>query len=381
MKIAHIISTFPPKIGGMGQVCWEEAKRLVAAGHEVRVLTLDYPETRAAVTEDGGFKVVRLKSPRLGDAGWAWQLLWRARGFDLVHLHYPFYGAYEWILLARWLWGQRYVVTYHMDASPSGWLKKTLQKIYDSMWARAILRYAEGIITVDEEHLKSCKYGAAIRTEKIVEIANGVDVEEFPNEGEAYDFEKWPEMKNKKVYLFVGNPLPFKRLDFLLEAVKLTRTPETVLVINSGGYEVEKYKALARDLKLDDRVLFLGRQEKREDLAKLYRCAECLVVPSLGAAESFSLVAIEASACGCPVIVGDAVGLRHRVSDGVDGYLFKPDSREDLARQIDKILNLSGEERESFRRAARTRAVERYTWERHIEKLENFYKNVDAGKI
>lgn len=376
MKIAFVISTFPPKIGGMGQVAFEEAKRLGARGHQVTVFTLSYPNISASEDVHWPFKVERLKGLNFGDAGLVPKLLFKLRGFDLVHLHYPFYGAAHCVYLAKIFFGQKYLLTYHMDARPNGFLKMALQKIYDSIWAKRLLKNALGIITVDKEHLLSSDYIKVIDNTKIKEISNAVDVDVFSPEMIETDQDFLPEYKDKKVILFVGNPLPFKRLDFLLNSLLKVKTDNFVLLINSGGYEIEKYKKMVLDLELNEKVKFLGRQKEQKDLAKLYRRADCLVVSSAGSAESFSLVALEAQACGCPVIVSDTAGIKKRVENGVDGFWFETYSLDDLALKIEQILNLSSEQKLLFRLHAREKVIKNFSWDKHVVELEKYYLSI-----
>ena len=101
MKIAHVVSTFPPQVGGMGQVALEEAQRLAKMGHEVTVFALGYAGTKYH-DQDFPFKVVRLWTPfKYGDAGFAPQLFFKLKKFDVTHLHYPFYGSAQCVWWAK----------------------------------------------------------------------------------------------------------------------------------------------------------------------------------------------------------------------------------------------------------------------------------------
>ena len=159
MKIAHVVSTFPPNIGGMGVVCYNEAKRLAENGNDVTVFTLKYP---GVVYDDTKFpfKVVRLKPlVKLGDAGLVPQILNHLNGFDLVHLHYPFYGGAEWLCF----YSAPMVITYHMDAQAGGG-KGIISKIYDWFWPKILFARAKKIIAVDAEHFKNTKFGKYLFT-------------------------------------------------------------------------------------------------------------------------------------------------------------------------------------------------------------------------
>jgi len=380
MKIAHVISTFPPKIGGMGQVCSEEVKRLAAAGHQVTVFTLAYPET--AVTSEAGaapsFKIVCLKTLRLGDAGLAWQLFWRLRGFDIVHLHYPFYGAYEWILLARFFWRQKYLLTYHMDASPVGWLKKSLQKIYDRLWARPLIKNAERVIGVDEEHLRHAALGRLAVKDKRRILRLGVDGDFFhPRVLKARRIGDY-NLTEQNVLLFVGNLLPFKRLDLILSALQKLSDPNLMLIVVGGGYQEEIYQKMAEDLGVVRQVIFTGSCTDRKKLARYYHLANVLVLPS-SEAESFSLVILEAMASGLPVIASNLPGPRARVCVGQDGFLFEVGSADDLVVKIKEFFALSAGQRRIMGLAGRAKVLKRYNWENHVAQLTEIYGEV-VGK-
>ena len=362
MKIAHIVSTFPPHIGGMGVVCYNETKRLAENGHNITVFTLKYP----GVTYDDArfpFKVVRLKSIlKLGDAGLVPQILKYLKGFDLVHLHYPFYGGAEWLCFSK----IPLVITYHMDAQAGG-LKGVISKAYDLFWPKFLFSKAKKIIAVDASHFKNTKFGKDF-IGKVIEIQNGVDTDLFSPR--AVDLEKLglAHLKNKKIILFVGNPMPVKRLDILLNAMKFLNDNSVVLVVVGGGYELEKYKQMAKNL---NNVYFAGKCDDPKKLSDYYNAAECVVVPS--DYESFSLVAVEAMACGKPLALSDLPVLKNKISEAI---FFEKGSVESLKNALEKVLSLPEEERIKISKLERVNAVEEYSLDRHMEKLIKIYKDI-----
>ncbi len=88
LRIAHVVSTFPPQLGGMGVVCADEARAMAQEGHDVTVFTLQYSGSQNYLEEDKKFpfKIVRLKPLiKFGDAGLVPQILWKiGKNFDLV---------------------------------------------------------------------------------------------------------------------------------------------------------------------------------------------------------------------------------------------------------------------------------------------------------
>lgn len=373
MKIAQLVATFPPAIGGMGQVAFEESRRLAEAGHQVTVFTLN---NRFFGKDQTSYQVRSLRAvPKLGDAGFVPQLLLRLREFDVIHLHYPWYGGAEWVLLAHWLFKKKYVVTYHMDADPGGMVKCGVQGLYDRVWPRAIFSHAAKVITVDSGHLASTRFGSGIVQKNIVQLYNAVDTTVFTPEVTL----PWPialeGWEKKRVFLFVGNPLPFKRLDWILQALAKINDLEVVLAVVGGGYGMPKYQKLAVELGITDRVRFVNSIADRAMLNHFYQVATALVVAS-ARAESFSLVIIEALAAGCPVIASDIPGVRARVVPGVDGLLFHPAAIKELVEAMRQLAVQSNAERTTMGQAGRSKVVATYGWDKHVQDLLNIYRSV-----
>lgn len=365
MKIAHVVSTFPPQIGGMGSVCYNEAKLLAERGHDVTVFTLKYPDV---VYDDTKFvfKVVRLKPlVMLGDAGLVPQILNGLKNFDLVHLHYPFYGGAEWLCFSK----IPLVITYHMDAQAGG-LKFFIQKAYDLAWPKFLFAQAKKIIAVNVGHFKNTKFGKYF-LDKVVEIENGVDIDIFYPHAVDLDKLGLAHLRDKKIVLFVGNPMPIKRLDLLLNSVKLLAETSLALVVVGGGYQLEKYKKIAKDLQIESRVNFVGQCNDRQKLSDYYNAAACVVVPS--DYESFSLVAAEAMACGKPLVLSNLPVLKKNISEAI---FFEKGSVESLKNAIEKAMSLSDEERKKMGEWGINKAIKDFSWENHINKLIDVYGRV-----
>ncbi len=381
MKIAHVISTFPPRVGGMGEVCYEEAKQLTSAGHDVAVFTMRYevedpplpPLDKVRITGAGVLGVTRLKPwLRQGDGGWLPQLFFKLKNFDIIHLHFPFYVSAHCVLLAKWFRKQKYVVTYHMDAQSNDLGKKIIQRIYDFIFAKLIFKNAEKIIVVDKEYFKKSCFNKYVTEDKLIEIHNGVNIEIFrPLHVETQDFASL-----QKTILFVGNPLPVKRLDLLLQALKIIDDKNARLLVVGDGYAIEKYKKMAKELELENRVKFVGACVEKNKLAQYYNSSWCTAIPS--ASESFSLVALESLACGCPVIASNIPGINGRIMDRVDGWLVNDSSAQEWANVLNRVLLLSVERRKEMGEAGRKKILAEYGWDKHIKNLLEVYRVINA---
>ena len=147
MKIAHVVATFPPDIGGMGQVAADEARELARRGHDVTVFALSFPLSHY---DDSAapFKIIRSR-PLIPGGAAGWVPTWRKKftGFDLIHLHYPFYGGAESVWMNKD--SVPYIITYHMDARPTALFKKPIKLVYDRFLAPRIFSKAKRVIMVD----------------------------------------------------------------------------------------------------------------------------------------------------------------------------------------------------------------------------------------
>ncbi len=365
MKIAHVVGTFPPHLGGMGSVAFEEAQRLSELGHEVEVYTMQYPNF---VYEKYNWSfVIRRTKPfvKLGDAGLMPGLVKSIKGFDLVHLHYPFFGGAEMVWFAKMFNKQKYVVTYHMDAKPDTFLKKVIQAKYNLFLSSHILNNAEKIIVVDDNFFNSSKLKKRVK-KPVIELWNGVDERVFRPLIGAKNFEQ----KTKKL-LFVGNLLKVKRLDLLLETLKNLSSEYELLVVGSGYAEAE-YRKHVQELNLGDQVRFIGAIQDKETLNDYYNSVDCTVIPASDT-ESFSLVALESLAAGTPVITSDLPGTKGRIVDGQDGLLFKAGDSTDLKEKIEIFFARTSEERKKMGEAGRSKIINSYTWDQHVQKLIEIY--------
>lgn len=143
------------------------------------------------------------------------------------------------------------------------------------------------------------------------------------------------------VLLFVGRIQPLKGVDVAVETLAALRDPSALLLVVGGAsgaegdHEMSRVTALAETLGVSERVRFVQPQPHHL-LATYYRAADVVLVPSRS--ESFGLVALEASACGTPVVATAVGGLLSLVDDGVNGFLVPERDGEMFARRAAQIL-------------------------------------------
>ncbi|MEK7624978.1 MAG: glycosyltransferase family 4 protein, partial [Patescibacteria group bacterium] len=313
-------------------------------------------------------KIVRSR-PLIPGGAAGWVPAWRKQlaGFDLIHLHYPFYGGAESV----WLNSGKvpYIITYHMDAQPTALFKKPIKLIYDRFLAPYIIRGARRVILVDDNH--SFSLDKKISSSQKVLLPNGIDIGIFspgvvsPNE---FGLDK---LVGKDLFLFVGNFLSVKGLPLLIKAWNKLSDNQAHLLVVGGGHSESSYKKLAEKFGVADRIHWQGPCYDKNRLAKYYRLAAAVIIPSFS--ESFSLVAGEALASGCPVIASDVPGIRGRVKDGKTGFLFESGAERGLIDALEKFMRLSTAERAGLGSAGRELIVKEFSLKKHTDLLEEVY--------
>ena len=152
--------------------------------------------------------------------------------------------------------------------------------------------------------------------------------------------------------LFAGRIQPLKGADLAVQALAELHDPEAVLLVvggpsgPDGDLELARLHELTAKLGLAGRVRFVPPQSHAE-LARYYRAVDVCLVPSHS--ESFGLVALEAAACGTPVVAAAVGGLQSLVDDGVTGFLVDSRDPTDYAAPIERV---AGPARARARRCA-----------------------------
>jgi glycosyltransferase involved in cell wall biosynthesis len=337
MKIAHVTATFPPYWAGTGNVAYHNARLMQERGHEVTVFT-------AKTANDGelkfSFNVERLPVVfRIGNAPFTPSLLGKLRGFDLIHLHYPFIFGAELALLASKRYQIPLVLTYHNQLQEQHPIKRTIFGTYNLAAEPTLLNQATRLFAVQEEHLTSI-HPRFKGHSKLVELPNGVDTRVFlPHcKSQVRTALKLPE--DVPIALFVGaldQAHRFKNVDGLLKAfAKLPIQNARLLIVGDGDLR-PSLESLAASLGLTSRVHFLGKRPP-EALPPVFSAADVTVLPSTSV-ESFGIVLVESMACGTPVIAADLPGVRALVDPGVDGLRISASNEEALIEALHIVLS------------------------------------------
>jgi D-inositol-3-phosphate glycosyltransferase len=266
--------------------------------------------------------------------------------YDVVHAHYWLSG---WAaqLLKRY-WDTPFVQMFHTTAemknavSPSG----HHEPLKRAQTERLLVDLADSLIAANPDERAHLIWHQHSRSSKVCTIPPGVDLDLFRPLDRFECRRQLGLGDDERVVVFVGRIDPIKGLDTLLEASTLiTRyVPEAVFLVIGGELD-EKGAAVgplaeivrqAEDQRVASSFRFLGSLPQSA-LPSYYSAADVVAVPSRY--ESFGLVAVEAMACGTPVVATRSGGLRFTVEDGLNGLLAPVGEAPRFARALTRVLS------------------------------------------
>jgi N-acetyl-alpha-D-glucosaminyl L-malate synthase BshA len=366
-----------PTYGGSGIVATELGLELAQRGHEIHFITYanpirldpDTPRIHYHEVEVSNYPLFQYPpyslalASRMADVAESYAL-------DLLHVHYAIPHSISALLARQMLERNRrlpFITTLHgtditlVGAEPS-YYPITRFSIEQSDGVTAISDYLR------EETVRVFGIDREIRV-----IKNFVNCELYrPDDAKTGAAAYAP--AGEKLMIHVSNFRPVKRvLDCIriLEAVR-RRVPAHLLMVGDGP-ERGAAEHLARQLKVDRHVSFLGKQNHVERLLPL---AHVLLMPS--ELESFGLAALEAMACGVVPVTTRGGGVPELITDGEDGYL---EAAGDVEAQASRAAGLLADDALHYRmsRAGRWNASERFCTDRIIPLYERYYQDVLNG--
>lgn len=308
--------------------------------------------------------------------------------YDLIHSHYWMSG-----IAARELktaWNAPVVHMFHT----LGLMKQRVAQNsseaegeYRINGEKEVIRLADRIVAATPAEMAQLQWLYGVDIRKVTVVPPGVDISHFypiPDD-EAKEYIGIPPCES--MLLFVGRIEPLKGIDTLIEAIAHMRqtglhvclsviggdpgaSPET---INS---EMSRLQSLREQYGLTDMVAFLG-QRGQATLPYYYSAAEAVVVPSHY--ESFGMVALEAMACGTPVVASQVGGLAFLVQDGVTGFTVPVDEPLALADRLTQLINDRSLKQRMGENAAKL--AREYRWENIANKIVQVYQDTLSSKL
>jgi glycogen(starch) synthase len=402
MKVLMLSWEYTPHIvGGLGKHVVEIVPELVAAGVEVHLVVPNLSDgafNEPLLLPDGspatnGSQVYRVNASGMqGDffsntwhdnilvTEFGHQLIRHEGGFDLIHDH-DWLSGFAGIALKR---EHHIPLVATIHATEMG---RNRGNLYGEM--QRSIHQAEWWLTYEAWRIITCSqymaweamnyFGAPAA--KVDVIPNGVDTRRF-DALQGMDLSSfrlaWARPDQPIVY-YVGRMVPEKGLSVIIDSVPhvLKDWPGVKFVLAGGGGYANDLKRQAQDLGVADNVIFPGRvsDEVRDGL---FMVADCAVFPSLY--EPFGIVALEAMAANCPVVVSDVGGLAEVVDNHETGIKVYPDDPKSLAWGILHTIRNPQWSRQRVENAARV-VREQYNWHRIADMTVDVYnKTVEEAK-
>jgi len=247
---------------------------------------------------------------------------------------------------------------------------------------REVLRIADKVVAATQAELAQLQWLYQADTRKVVVIPPGVDLSHFypisRDEAKAFIGVQ----PCDRTLLFVGRIEPLKGIDTLIQAIGLIRQRDvyTCLTVIGGDptidlevedSEMRRLQAICAEAGLSDLVTFIGKRGQYT-LPYYYSAAEAVVVPSHY--ESFGMVALEAMACGTPVVASQVGGLAFLVKDGETGFTVPVEDPAALADRLVQLFCDPDLRSEMGQRAAAF--AQEYSWERIAARITALYQQL-----
>ncbi|NNV02114.1 N-acetyl-alpha-D-glucosaminyl L-malate synthase BshA [Brevibacillus sp. MCWH] len=361
-----------PSLGGSGVVATELGKLLAERGHQVHFITSSMPFRLGTFhpnifyhdVEVNHYDVFKYPPYDLTLANRMAQVAQNEK-LDLLHVHYAVPHALC-AYLAKQMVGEqlKIVTTLHgtditvlgYDSSLSGMIRFGIeQSDLVTAVSKDLIRQTYDLLQVDKE---------------IVPVYNFVDKRRYYPK-EVGEWKRVFAPNGEKILMHISNFRPVKRVPDVIEVFRLVREQLPVkLMLIGEGPDLASVRNMVAELGLEGDTYFLGKQE---DVAEVISMADIMLLPS--EKESFGLVALEAMACGVPVVTTNAGGLPEVVLDGECGFLLPVGDVAGMAERTVRLLT----DPDLFQRLSRNsirRSCETFCHEKITSQYESLYRQL-----
>lgn len=367
-----------PVYGGSGVVATELGLALARRGHEVHFISYAQPFRLPFFVENVFYHEVEIPSYPLFEyppyslaLSVAMHDTASSRGLDLLHAHYAVpHATSAWIaremLRERGEQGVKIVTTLHGTDITLVGQDPSFKPI-----TRLSIQRSDGVTAVSEYLRGETVRVFGLDPDRIEMIPNFVDLERYDRTRQPCHRSKLAR-DDEKLIIHISNFRPVKRVADVVHAfARIARSTPARLLLVGDGPERGRAQQLAQAEGVRDRVVFLGKQES---VAEILSCADLFLLPS--ESEAFGLVALEAMACGVPVVASRVGGIPEIVEDGVSGRLLEVGDVDGMAQAGLELL--SDPRRWHEASTAARAAAERFGADEIVARYESFYERILA---
>ncbi len=372
MKIAFVYdAVYPYRIGGVEKRIYELSRRLVHRGHEVHIFGLKEWEGDASCIKNGvhyhglgqsrSFYTHGRRS--IGEAcyfGWKVLSPLLQEHFDIIDCqNFPYFSCFSAAFAAKMKHGHL-VITWH--------------EVWKDYWTKylGIAGPVGRIIELMASGLSSNIVAVSDLTKNdLLSLRNGVKIAFIPNGIDFGHIITVPPSETKSDIIFSGRLLKEKNVDLLIRALVLIRKelPEIRCILIGDGPERESLQNLVKECDLGQNVTFTGFLKKYDDVIALMKSSRVFASPSTR--EGFGIAALEAMACGLPVVTVDAP--KNAVKELVTGKTGRISSLSPEAFAKDILMALHTRD---LMAGYCMELAQEYNWDKIVERTEEYYSGI-----
>jgi glycosyltransferase involved in cell wall biosynthesis len=380
-KLCVVTHTFLPHVGGIERVVYEQCKRLMKKQFETMVLThrnytansyvFDGIKVRCYDSINIGFRLgIPYAIPQVNSFK---TFLETIKANDLIHVHgHPYLSSLLAAKIAK-RYGKPLVLTQHNTFIKYNNIWDTAEMVNDLAIGKQVLKEADKIVVVSNA-TKNYVLSLGANAAKMRVLHNGVDLKRFKPLPEVKgEMRKKLGISQDACVVMTVRRLVYKNgIDTLIESagIAVKKNPKLVFVVVGKGPDFEEIKERIVQLGMQRNFRLMGFISDK-DLPFYYNLADLFVLPSKSG-EGLPLVALEAMACGLPVVATNVGGTSEVMSEEY-GKLVQPNSPNSLA---EAILEYSCKKLAALKKELRTMMEQKYSWDRNVKKLVKIYEEL-----
>ncbi len=380
-RLCIVTHTFLPHVGGIEIVTNEQSKRLLHKNYAPTIITNQIGTPKHYVVDgvpvecyrslNTGFRLgIPYSIPTLGSFPTFTKTV---KSSKIVHAHgHPYLTSLIAGKLAKY-YGKPFVLTQHNTFIEYNNFFDQVELLNDLAIGKNNLNAADKIIAISNA-TKDYVLRLGAKPEKVKVIYNGVDLARFRAiNGKRQEMRKKLCIPSNAVVILTVRRLVYKNgIDTLLDCAKIAvnKNPNIVFLVVGKGPDLESVRMQIAQLGIQDKFRLAGFVSDA-DLPSYYNVGDLFVLPSKSG-EGLPLVALEAMACGLPVVATDVGGIKEILLDDY-GKLVPPNQPELLA---DEVLEFAAVDFSSRKGELRARIEERFSWESNVERLSRLYEEL-----
>jgi glycosyltransferase involved in cell wall biosynthesis len=380
-RLCIVTHTFLPHVGGIEKVVNEQSKRLRTKNFKPMVVTNRIGTPKCYVVD--GVHVECYESLNTGfRLGIPYSIptvtsfptfLKAVKSSKIVHAHgHPYLTSLTAAKLAK-LYNKPFVLTQHNTFIDYNNIFDHVERLNDLTVGKQNLKAADRIIAIsDATRDYVLRLGA--KPSKVKVIYNGVDLARFrPITGKREEMRKKLGIPQHAIVILTVRRLVYKNgIDTLIDAANIAvkKNPKIIFLVVGKGPDLESVKLQVAQLGIEPNFRLAGFVSD-EELPSYYNVADLFVLPSKSG-EGLPLVALEAMACGLPVIATNVGGIREVLSEDY-GKLVPPNQPELFAKAV---LDFAAVDFSSRKKELRAMMEEKFSWDANVERLVEIYEEL-----